>query len=55
MADTHEVRARHLSPHHKKLFDAVKVDADADNSTEALEALLDAYDNDNGIVTDDQF
>ena len=52
---TNEVRARYLDSDHKKLWEAVKIDADADNATEALEALLDAYDRDNSIVTGGAF
>lgn len=51
MADTCEVRARKVSKHHKKLLDDVKVDVGADNTSEALEALLDAYERNPGIVT----
>ena len=50
--ETREIRARKMSKHHKKLFEAVKVDAGAQNSSEALAALLDAYDKNNGIIDD---
>jgi len=52
---TNQVRARFVDDEHKKLWEAVKTDVGAENSTEALEALLDAYDDDNSIVSSGAF